>query len=831
VGSSEALALALSKHASGNLDQAEQLCRQIVHAEPGHAEALHLLGTILQGRRQFAEAACFFQQAVQSKPDFAEAYNDLGVTLALSGNLADSVAWFEEALRRAPQLTQAQANLAEACYHLGTSCRNQGRLEEAVAHYQAALRVRPAHAELHNDLGVALALSSRGEEAAVHFQEAQRLKPDYPDPPNNLGIVLAKQGKSAEAIACFESALRLKPDYAEAHYNLGTALRNQGRYQDAVRYFRQAVSLKPSYAEAHANLGLALWHQGQLDEAIGHYVHALGLRPHDPETLNNLGLARRDQGQLAEAVAAYQQALHYRPDSVETLTNLGTALKDLGRLDDAVACFRQVLSLRPDYADGHNSLGNTLLEQSQHDAAEASYRRALQLRPDYAEAHNNLGNACADQGKVQEALACYREALRLKRTYASAHSNLLLHMNYLPGLDPAEVFAEHRRWESLHGQPRGECRPHANNRDPDRRLRVGYVTPDLNRHPVARFFVEPILAHHDPAIVETICYAEVPDAMAERVRSLAGEWRSVRGLTDAQVADQVRSDAIDILVDLAGHTVNSRLKVFTYKAAPVQVTALGYPNTTGLSTMDYRLTDAIADPPGEPVRYTEELVRLPGVFCCYAPQEGVPAVAPSPAERNGFVTFGSPHHLAKLHAGVLDLWCAILRALPTARLLLFRHTLRGAIREKLERQFANRGIAGARIELRHATDMSQGFLGFYGAVDITLDAFPWSGHTSACDSLWMGVPLLTLRGTHHAGRMAASVLSAIGLTEWIADRPEDYLAKAQAWAGDRPALARLRGRLRERVRHSPLCDGRTYTRGLESAYRAMWRRWCSAGQG
>jgi predicted O-linked N-acetylglucosamine transferase (SPINDLY family) len=822
----EAMALGQQYQQAGDLDQAEHIYRQILQTDPSQAETWRLLGGVYQARNHLDDAASSYREALRLRPNFAEAHNDLGVALALAGRMDEAADRFGEALRLAPHFAEARGNLTEAHFFLGQALRKQGRAQEAIPHFRRALELKPAYADVHNELGIALAMAGQRDEAAAQFREAQRLKPGSADPPSNLGIVLAMLGRLDEAIASFHQALRVKPDYAEAHYNLGTALRNQGRFAEAVDSLQQALRFKPDYAEAHANLGLALWHLGRVDEAVTHYTQALRLKPDYAEAHNNLGLALRELGRAADAVACYRQALRLKPNSAEMLTNLGNALKDQAQFDEAASCYQQALRIQPNYADAHNSLGNALLEQGRHDEAEASYRNALHLRPDYAEAHNNLGNAFADQGKLDDALASYREALRLKPTYASAHSNLLLHLNYQPGADPDLVFADHRRWESLHGQPQIARPTHTNRRDPERRLRVGYVTPDLNRHPVARFFVEPILAHHDPARVETICYAEVPSAMAARVQALAGGWRGIRGKSDAQVAEQVRRDGIDILVDLAGHTVNSRLGIFTYKPAPIQVTGLGYPNTTGLSTMDYRLTDAIADPPGEPVRHTEELVRLPHGFCCYAPQEGVPEVSPLPAGKADYVTFGSPHHLAKLNAGVIDLWCTILRALPTARLLVFRHTLKGRTKETLHRRFVERRIAAERIEMRQATDMLQGYLGFYGAVEVTLDAFPWSSHTTACDSLWMGVPLVTLAGHNHAGRMAASVLSRVGLSDLAADTPEKYLATAVALANDRERLTRLRSQLRQTLRTSPLGDGSVYTRDLEDAYRTMWRRWC-----
>jgi protein O-GlcNAc transferase len=292
------------------------------------------------------------------------------------------------------------------------------------------------------------------------------------------------------------------------------------------------------------------------------------------------------------------------------------------------------------------------------------------------------------------------------------------------------------------------------------------------------------------------------------------------------VAEQVRSDGIDILVDLAGHSANHRLGVFTHKPAPVQISYLGYPITTGLTTIDYRLTDGIADPPGEPVRHTEELVRLPGCFCCWSPPRDAPHVTPPPLRRRGRITFGSLHHLAKLNGKAIDLWCAVLRAVPAARLLVFRHTLKGETTERLRRAFRLRSIDESRIELRHAAGTG-GFLGVYADVDVLLDAFPWCGHATTCEALWMGVPVLTLRGPRHAGRMSASILTCVGLTDLIAETPEEYRQKAVWLASDGERLADLRGSLRERMLRSPLCDGATFTRGLEAVYRGLWRRWCN----
>jgi predicted O-linked N-acetylglucosamine transferase (SPINDLY family) len=573
-------------------------------------------------------------------------------------------------------------------------------------------------------------------------------------------------------------------------------------------------------------LALQAHQSGDLSRAEQLYRQVLQSDPANAAALHHLGAVRLAVGDLDEAVLVCQRALCLRPEAAETLNNLAVALARQHRLDEAVAYLRQTVALRPDWSEPHINLANMLTEQGQQDEAVACYRQVVQRQPGNAEAHNLLGSALAVQGRLAEALPHFREALRLQPRYRVAHSNLLLALNYDPDIDPTLLFAEHCLWERLHGQGLTPHLTHLNDRSPERRLRVGYLSPDFRAHAIAGFLL-PILAAHDPAQVEVFAYAEAPsvDAVTERFRALVSGWRGTWGRNDVEVAKQVRDDGIDILVDLAGHSANNRLGIFTHRPAPVQLSYLGYPNTTGLTTIDCRLTDTIADPPGEPVRHTEELVRLLGCFCCWSPPRDAPAVTPPPFRRRGHITFGSLHHLAKLNGQVIDLWCAVLRAVPAARLLVFRNTLTGESAERMRQAFRSRGIEEDRIELRHAAPEG-GYLGVYGDVDILLDSLPWCGHATTCEALWMGVPVLTQRGPRHAGRMSASILTCLGLTDLIAETPEEYQQLAVELASDGDRLADLRCSLRQRMQRSPLCDGASFTRGLEAVYRGLWRRWC-----
>jgi predicted O-linked N-acetylglucosamine transferase (SPINDLY family) len=404
-------------------------------------------------------------------------------------------------------------------------------------------------------------------------------------------------------------------------------------------------------------------------------------------------------------------------------------------------------------------------------------------------------------------------------------------MNYHPGMEASAIAEEHRRWNQVHAEPlRPFILPHTNERSPSRRLRIGYVSPDFRAHSVA-YFLEGLLEHHDHSQVEVFCYAEVanPDAVTARMEQLAGHWRRITGMPDAEVAELIRHDGIDILVDLAGHTANRRLLVFARKPAPVQVTWLGYPNTTGLDTIDYRLTDHFADPPGSTEHlHSEQLIRLPQSAWCYRPLENPPPVSAPPVHDTGHITFGCFNAMPKINRPLLELWSGILLAVPGSRLLLKNASLgETSMQHQLWKQLQEMGIGPERVEMVGCVPDLSGHLGMYGRVDIALDTFPYHGTTTTCEALWMGVPVVTLAGKTHVSRVGASLLSNLGHQEWIASIPEEYVKIAVELAKDLPRLTALRSTLRERMQASPLMDAAGFARDIEAAYRKIWRTWCA----
>src|SRR5215475_9946062 len=517
--------------------------------------------------------------------------------------------------------------------------------------------------------------------------------------------------------------------------------------------------------------------------------------------------------------------------SLEAHFNLGNALMGQGKLDEAIAAYRRAIGIKPDYAAAYTTLGIALAEQGRLDEAIAAYRRAIGIKPDLAEAYSNLGAALSWQGKLDEAIAAFRRAIGIKPGLSKAFSSLLLALHYDDKSTNEDLFAAHREWDERYGQRVPRFTAYTNDRDPARRLRIGYFSPDFRQH-ANTYFVEPLLRGHDRQKVEVFCYAEVmrPDLVTTRLQGLADHWVVTVGLSDQRLAERIRTDGIDILVDIPGHVANDRLLVFARKPAPVQVTWLGYPNTTGLKAIDYRLVDAVTDPAGEADAWASEtLVRLKGGFLCYNGLRDGPEPISAPCLRTGTVTFGSFNNPAKLSTATFDAWAKLLSRLPQARLLLKGIPFAdAATRALFLDRLGERGVPAERVELMAWHPGPAEHLALYHRVDIALDPFPYNGTTTTCDALWMGVPVITLRGYRHAGRVGASLLTQVGLTDLIADSIEEYVEIAVALAGDPRRLDELHRILRPRMAASPLGDEGAFASKMEAAFRTMWEHWCAA---
>lgn len=645
----------------------------------------------------------------------------------------------------------------------------------------------------------------------------------------NLGNAQKTQGKLNKAMEHYNAALNLKPDFPEAHFMMGMVSQALGKFDAAIKHYQDGLRMKPDCAEVHYNLGIVLAARRELDFAIEHYQEAIRLKPDFSGVYNNLGLVLQDKGRFDAAIAHYQEAIRLKPDSPEAYNNLGNALKAQGKLDAAIEQYREAIRVNPQFFKAHNNLGTLFQEQGKSGQAINAYKKALRLQPNSAEVYANLGTAYQDQGKLDKAIQIFRQALGNDPKFVEGHSNLLLSLNYHPSIDPAQVFTEHQRWAEQHALPLADMiKPHVNDSTPDRRLRIGYISPDFRLHSVA-FFIEPIIAAHDRTEFKIFCYSDVarPDAVTKRLQSVTDTWRNILGQSHEQVCDQVRNDCIDILVDLAGHTAHNRMPVFARKPAPVQVTYLGYPNTTGLPTIDYRITDDNADPIGQTDAFhSEELLRLPNCFLCYKPHKDSPDVASLPALKTGHVTFGSFNNLSKVTPEVITVWSEIMREMPRSRLVMKAKALaEPETRQRIHEMFVRNGVISERVKLIGQVPFYTDHLSLCNTIDIGLDTFPYNGTTTTCEALWMGVPVIVLKGRIHASRVGVSLLSCIGLTELISESTEKYVEKAIQLAGDLNRLQELRANLRSIMMKLPLMDSRGFTSSLEQAYRQMWYKW------
>lgn len=536
------------------------------------------------------------------------------------------------------------------------------------------------------------------------------------------------------------------------------------------------------------------------------------------------GIGLMQAGAWGEAAACFEDALVDAPDNLELLSRLGLCHVAAGDLERATPWFERILKIDPEFALAHIHFGNLAMLARDPDGAICRYRIALRSAASDPNLLNNLGIASQTLGLVDEAIAYYRRALELEPHFRDAHSNLLFCMNLSPRYTAEAMFREYRRWSEIHEAPLAAAiRPHPNLRDPDRRLRIGYVSPDFRRHAVA-YFIEPVLANHDRDRYAITCYYNSPksDEVTARLRGLGHCWRDVAGLSDEALAERVREDGIDILVDLAGHTRGDRLLAFARKPAPVQVTYLGYPNTSGMQTIDYRLSDEMADPGGfADLYHCERLARLPRTQWCYLPDPGALPVNALPALSGGGVTFGSFNNVAKIGDAVIAAWSRILRRVPGSRLLMTSIPGESA-RARIAAAFSACGVDGSRLELPSFLS-DQEFWRVRQRIDIALDPFPYNGTTSTCEALWTGLPVMTLAGTYGPSRSGASLLAAVGLEQFIAQSEDQYVDLAAGLAADLPRLQGLRSSLRERMRKSPLMDHRGFTRTLEALYREMWK--------
>ncbi len=719
-----------------------------------------------------------------------------------------------------------RAQRGDPALGVGEALHQAGRLGEAAAAYRALLAARPGHAGAWHRLGLVALQSGQPAPALESLARAAELAPRDAAIQHDLGHALAALGRFTDAAAAWERAGHIQPRMASAHANRGTALALLGRFVDAAAAFRAALQADPNHRAAWLGHADSLLRADRPADALSALDRAaVRVGPH-PDFAVVRALALRATGDATAAAVLLDGVVAAAPGNAAAWGALGLVRLDQGDDPGAATALARAEALDSTLAETPFNLATAERNRDRLGAALAALDRAIARRPQFAAAHLHRGYVLLDQGRVADADAALGATLAIDPGRRAAASARLFALNYRDDMDPAAIAAAHRQWGAQTAEVRA---PPIADRDPGRRLRVGYVSADFHTHSIA-YFMLPLLAAHDRAAVEVTAYADVArgDGMTDRLRAQCDRWRPIQGMDDEAAAAAIRADGIDVLIDLAGHTAYNRLGLFQLRPAPLQGTWLGYPNTTGLAAIDFRITDAIADPPGAAdLHHTERLLRLPRPFLCYQPV-AAPSTSPAPiaaARGERPLTFGSFNALAKMSPATVEAWARLLAEVPGARLLLKARGLDDPDTAEIWRQrFAAAGADPSRLALLGRVASAAGHLAVYDEVDIALDPFPYNGTTTTMEALSMGVPVVALAGDRHAGRVGAAILRPLGLDELVAADPDAYIAAAAALATDRDRRLALRAELPQRLARSPLCDAAAFASAMEGAYRAEWHR-------
>ncbi len=750
---------------AGRVENAERLFRSVLKSEPNNPEANHALGTLAVRQGNLPLALRFLTAALQANPQDARHWLSFAEALLQSGSIGDARAVMEKAAAR----------------FSGPEI--------------AALRLKVDHSELYH-----------------------------------RAVELHRVGRFAEAEPLYSAILVADPGHADSLHMIGQLATQTGRAEVGIPLIEQAIRLKGDVAAFYSSLGGALAARGRNDEAIQAFARALELKPDFPEAQTDLGHLYRTLGYLDEAIKRFEAVIAGGGNTANAHNNLGALLFNVGRLDEAIIHLTEALNQQPELAEAHNNLGNAFRETGRLDEAARHYQEALRLRPGYAGALSNFAGTLKTQGKIAEAIERYRDAISLQPDFIDAHSNLIMLLGYSAEVPHQELVDQARRFNTDIAAPLLRQRPFANVPDPDRRLRIGYVSGDFRNHAVNYFF-EPLLQHHEHGNFEFFAYANMnaEDQITARLKGGFDHWRNIRALSDDAACDLIEADGIDILVDMSGHMALNRILIFARKPAPVQATWLGFTTTTGVTAIDYRITDPYADPPGMTEHFnTETLWRLPATFCVYQPRADIAEpIDHPPRDDNGFTTFGCFNNFTKVNDGTLKRWAEVLARVPDARLLLEIVGIDSKdFRRETEARFTRLGLPLDRVILEPRKRSNQYVL--YNKIDIALDPFPFNGGTTTLDALWMGVPVISLAGEHFTARMGVTILNNIGLPEVIAETEAAYVDLAVGFATDPATLRAIRHNLRQKMSGSRMMDFSAFARDMEAAYRGMWQAWCAS---
>lgn len=812
--------LAAALQAQGKLEQAEQAYRQALALRPDYAKGHFNLGNTLHAMQRSADAIACYQRALALLPGDAEIYLNLGNAQQDLQQWQPAIVSYRAVLQLAPHTTAAHANLAAALH-------GAEDYSGAVASYRRAIELHADDAKLHNNLGRALQSLDQAEEAIAAYEQAIALDGSFAQALSNLGLLQCKQENYTAAIEYCARVLRLQPDDAQACGQLAIAYGAAQDRDNALKYFQQAIDLVPGSAANHRQLADYYSTIKRYPLAVEAYRRTLEIDFGDSETHNHLGVALQELGQYEEATAAYACALELEPKNTSALCNLGSTQQAQKLLEQAKQTYLDALAIDDKFERAHFALGNCYVMMSEPLRALECYHQSLALKPDYRDAYVNISATLSNIGRIDEAIETCRKGLAICPLWETLFSNYLFLLSHSASIDAETLFAEHRRFSDTFEKHIAKGRVgHSNTRDPLRTLKVGFVSGDLHNHPIPHFII-PILENIvDGAQLSLYAYHNNAqnDDVTLRLREFIPHWRQVEHLSDPDLAQLIRDDGIDILIDLSGHTGKNRLLMFAAKPAPIQASWIGYPLTTGLLAVDYYLSDPFFSPAGLlDSQFSEKLLLLPACVP-FLPSEYAPAVQPAPALTNGYITFGSFNRLNKINRQVIARWSRLLRALPDTRMLIAAMPKTEAP-EQLRAWFKEEGIAPERLTFEGRTGMTQ-FMAMHHRVDICLDTFPYGGGTTTFHALWMGVPTLTVAGPTFPSRAGTMILRQIELEEFIASDDDDFVRKGVAMAANPMLLGAYRFSMRHRLERSTMGKPKLITEGLENGLRMAWQRWC-----
>ena len=773
---------AVSVFHDGRLSDAEDICREILGKDEQCAGAWHLMGRMAALQGDLEAAGEFASVACELDPQNADFVRELAEVFLRKKELEPAEQQVRRALEMAP-------DSPEGLVLLGRVLAEKDEKSASLEAFQDALRIGKDYAEGFSHYAMALQKFGRGKDAISQVRKACALEPNSVEFQTNLAILLEQNARYVDALAAYGKAARMNPNVGFVWFRQGKLLNGLKRYAESIPALEKAISLPGQLGDYYYEYGLALHMTKRFQEALVHYEKALSMGYETAALHCNRGVIYKDLRKGGDSIMAFHKAVTMDPSNVSYLNNLGAAALELGLNSEALECFEQ----------------------------------AVEKNPKLPTARNNIGNLLKDRARGMDALPQYRKSMELNPDDRDAPSNYLLCHMYIPDMDPKLVFEEHKKWgisTTKKFPPAFKFKP----REAGAKIRVGFLSADLCHHPVA-YFMEPIFRGYDRERFEFVAYGDQrkSDEFSARFAKQVDLWRETSSYDERALAKLIHEDRVDILFELAGHTAYNRLGVFALKPAPLQVSYLGYPGSTGLPTMDFRITDAFADPRGTTDHlHTEKLIRVPECAWCFEPDAAAPEVSPLPALKNGFVTFGCFNNMAKLNPALFETWAEILLRVPGSHLRLKARTLTDdGVRKELMAYFTDRGIEENRLDFFGHTRKIIEHLSHYHSVDIALDSFPYHGTTTTCEAMWMGCPVVTRAGKTHVSRVGVSLLSAVGLQEFITDTREDYIEKAVALAGQTERLEELRTGMRERLRESVLMDEKRFVQGFEKALLEM----------